>query len=112
MEKRKVKIYYTSDVHGYFYPTSYGDREVKPMGLFACASEYKKDNDTLVIDGGDMLQGSAYAYYSRNILGNCEYIAQMVNDCGYDFYTLGNHDFNYGQEYQAIYRNNHKGTSV
>lgn len=92
MEKRKVKIYYTSDVHGYFYPTSYGDREVKPMGLFACASEYKKDDDTLVIDGGDMLQGSAYAYYSRNILGSCEYIAQMVNDCGYDFYTLGNHD--------------------
>ncbi len=112
MEKRKVKIYYTSDVHGYFYPTSYGDREVKPMGLFACASEYKKDDDTLVIDGGDMLQGSAYAYYSRNILGNCEYIAQMVNDCGYDFYTLGNHDFNYGQEYQVIYRNNHKGTCV
>ena len=31
------------------------------MGLFACASEYKKDDDTLVIDGGDMLQGSAYA---------------------------------------------------
>ena len=59
-----------------------------------------------------MLQGSAYAYYSRNILGSCEYIAQMANDCGYDFYTLGNHDFNYGQEYQAIYRNNHKGTCV
>lgn len=36
----------------------------------------------------------------------------MANDCGYDFYTLGNHDFNYGQEYQAIYRNNHKGTCV
>ena len=38
------------------------------MGLFACASEYKKDDDTLVIDGGDMLQGSAYAYYSRIFL--------------------------------------------
>lgn len=72
------------------------------MGLFACASEYKKDDDTLVIDGGDMLQGSAYAYYSRNILGSCEYIAQMANDCGYDFYTLGNHDFNYGQEYRLF----------
>lgn len=112
MEKKKVKIYYTSDVHGYFYPTTYGDCKVKPMGLFACASEYKKDDDTLVLDGGDMLQGSAYAYYSKNILGTCEYIAQMVNDCGYDFYTLGNHDFNYGQAYQAIYRKNHKGTCV
>lgn len=101
---KKLKIYFTSDVHGYFYPTTYGDREVKPVGLFSSAAAFEKDDETLIIDGGDMLQGSAFAYYCKNVLKTPKYIAQMVNDCGYDYVTLGNHDFNYGQEYQAKYR--------
>jgi len=29
-----------------------------PLGLFKCASRFRKDGNTLVIDGGDILQGS------------------------------------------------------
>lgn len=29
MQQRKLKIYFTSDVHGYFYPTTYGDMTEK-----------------------------------------------------------------------------------
>lgn len=112
MNERKLKICFTSDVHGYFYPTTYGDLEKKPVGLFQCVGGFEKDEDTLIIDGGDMLQGSAFAYYCRQTLRNPEKIAEIMNDCGYDFYTLGNHDFNYGQEYQAMYRNAHKGQCV
>lgn len=110
--KRKLKLYFTSDVHGYFYPTSYGDRKEKPMGLFQCAAGFERDENTLVLDGGDMLQGSAYAYYCRQILGSCGPIAEAVNDCGYDYYALGNHDFNYGREYQKEYIQAHKGTCI
>lgn len=112
MKEKYLKICFTSDVHGYFYPTSYGDRVEKDMGLLQCAADFHKDEDTLVIDGGDILQGSAFASYCRQKLQSPEMIAQIMNDCGYDYYTLGNHDFNYGLEYQGLYRNAHQGRCV
>ena len=60
---RKININYTSDVHGYFYPTTYGDMEEKNIGLFKCYSQFIHDEDTLTIDGGDILQGSAFNFY-------------------------------------------------
>lgn len=107
--KKILKICFTSDVHGYFYPTTYGDMQQKAMGLFACAGSFEKDENTLVLDGGDMLQGSAFAYYCKQVLKTPECIAEIVSDCGYDYYTLGNHDFNYGMDYQEIYRSRHEG---
>jgi 2',3'-cyclic-nucleotide 2'-phosphodiesterase/3'-nucleotidase len=111
MEK-KLKVYFTSDVHGYFYPTTYGDRTEKNVGLFQCAPWFEKDEQTLVIDGGDVLQGSAFASYCRQVLQSPQTIAEIMNDCGYDYYTLGNHDFNYGQAYQAEYRRYHRGHCI
>lgn len=58
--EQTLKIYFTSDVHGYFYPTTYGDLKRKDLGLFSFARDFKKDENTLVIDGGDILQGSAF----------------------------------------------------
>ena len=66
----------------------------------------------VVIDGGDILQGSAFSTYCRQVLQSPEIIAQIMNDCGYDFYTLGNHDFNYGQEYLKEYRTSCNGICV
>ena len=58
MEKKTFTIYFTSDLHGYIYPTDYRSREIRDIGLFKCASQFRKDGNTLVIDGGDILQGS------------------------------------------------------
>lgn len=109
---KKCKIFFTSDVHGYFYPTTYGDMDVKPVGLFQCASNFVKDDDTLIIDGGDILQGSALAYYCKHIYKSNNPISSIMNDIGYDYFTLGNHDFNYGQEYQKNYIEHHAGRCV
>ena len=49
--EQTLKIYFTSDVHGYFYPTTYGDLKRKDLGLFSFARDFKKDENTLVIDG-------------------------------------------------------------
>ncbi|WP_077276199.1 hypothetical protein [Vagococcus penaei] len=58
-----AKIYYTSDVHGYLFPTDYSDHETKPMGLLSIANAVQKDENTLIIDGGDMFQGSPFVNY-------------------------------------------------
>lgn len=100
---QNLKIYFTSDVHGYFFSTSYASREEQNRGLLKCASSFKKDGNTLVMDAGDILQGSAYTYYCQSELKSNESIADIMNQCGYDVITFGNHDFNYGTEYLRQY---------
>lgn len=103
--KTSIKIYFTSDIHGFFYPTNYADRKEKDIGLLKCANQFEKDGNTLIIDGGDILQGSAFTYYCQKEIKSNKPIAQMMNLCGYDYVTLGNHDFNYGQQYFEDYIN-------
>ena len=60
---RKLNIVYTSDVHGYLFPTNYAAKDEMPMGLFKLEAAFERDGNTLVIDGGDMLQGSPFAAF-------------------------------------------------
>lgn len=98
-----MKIYYTSDVHGYLYPTNYADQTEQRMGLLKCIPNFKKDENTLIIDGGDMLQGSALATYCQEHQEEGFPQAVAMNQAGYDFVTLGNHDVNFGTAYLADY---------
>ena len=105
METKNFTIYFTSDLHGYIYPTDYRSREERDIGLFKCASQFHKDGNTLIIDGGDILQGSPLGAYCHDTLGDASRFAEMMNRCGYDYVTLGNHDFNYGMAYLDSYLN-------
>lgn len=100
---QNLKIYFTSDVHGYFFPTSYASREAQNRGLLKCAGKFQKDGNTLVMDAGDILQGSAFTYYCQSELKSNAVIADIMNQCGYDVVTFGNHDFNYGTGYLRAY---------
>ena len=92
----KLTIYFTSDTHGYLYPTNFASKQPLPMGLLPMS--FPKDENTLVIDGGDTIQGSPLTYFCK--LHNRELpIAQAMNDRGYNYVTLGNHDFNNGYDY-------------
>ena len=104
MEK-KARIYYTSDVHGYLFPTSYGDRKERPMGLLNCISNFKKDGNTLIFDGGDTLQGSPLASYisRKDRAPKTDPMAKVYNQAGYDALVLGNHDFNFGYDRLSEY---------
>ncbi|NCB63235.1 MAG: bifunctional metallophosphatase/5'-nucleotidase [Clostridia bacterium] len=101
---KKLTIYFTSDLHGYMYPTDYRGGGEKDVGLFKCAHNFKKDGNTLVIDGGDNLQGSAFAAFCHDSLGSPRPLGEIMNRCGYDYVTLGNHDFNFGPAYLGGYR--------
>lgn len=99
--ERSFTIFYTSDVHGYLSPTTYNDRSEQPTGLLNCISRFEKDGNTLVLDGGDTLQGSPMAaYLSSDGQGadHGEPMADVFNAGGYDGVTPGNHDFNFGYD--------------
>jgi len=91
----KLTIYFTSDTHGFLYPTNFASITPRAQGLLAMS--FPKDGNTLIMDGGDTLQGSPLTYYchSKSLPIPC---ADVMNDLGYDYVTLGNHDFNYGYE--------------
>ena len=92
----KLTIYFTSDTHGYLYPNNFSDKQPRSMGLLSM--RFPKDENTLVIDGGDTIQGSPVTYLCR-LEGRELPVAQAMNDRGYDYVTLGNHDFNNGYDY-------------
>ena len=102
----KIKVIHTSDLHGYFFPTDYLDRERKATGYLSLLNNIKKDDFTILTDGGDTLQGSSFAYYVKEFLGS-DIIADLMQNV--DYYTLGNHDFNYGYPYLKSYVENMKG---
>lgn len=100
---KDLKIYFTSDIHGYIYPTDYIGKDQKNIGLLNIINEFKKNGNTLVIDCGDTIQGSPFTNYLVNTEFSLHPIAEIMNAGGYDFITLGNHDFNYGQTYLKKY---------
>lgn len=104
-----LKIIHTSDLHGYFFPTDYLDREKKNVGYLSLLNNIKKDDHTILTDGGDILQGSSFAYYVKENL-NSNVVADIMQNV--DYYTLGNHDFNYGYDYLKTYVENMKGKLV
>lgn len=103
MEEKTLKIYFTSDIHGYVFPTDYRDPGECDIGLFKCVNQFHKDGNTLFIDGGDVLQGSPLCAFCHDSIGEASQFAEIMNCCGYDYVTLGNHDFNYGMEYLNSY---------
>lgn len=108
---KNLKIYYTSDVHGYIFPTDYLDRNLKEVGYLSLLTEFNRDENTLLLDAGDMLQGSALSYYLEK-KNDSKKLAEILNDVGIDYYTLGNHDFNFGYEYLKNFIENNKATLV
>ena len=105
---KQLRICFTSDTHGYLYPTNYTDCSEKDIGLMKLAAAFQPDGNTLILDGGDTLQGSPMTnYYYRltpeqrrqtmpDVSLGIQPFAAVLNACGYQYVTLGNHDFNYG----------------
>lgn len=102
---KNLRLIFTSDIHGYFFPTDFISKDKKQLGLLHIASKFNRNENTLIIDGGDTLQGSPLTYYCREV-DSPEIVAKIMNEVGYNFVTIGNHDFNYGYEYFKRYLQN------
>lgn len=104
---KKLKIIFTSDTHGHLFPENYTAKCKEDSGLLNIAHQIEKDGNTLVLDGGDTLQGTPLSQYyiSRRRSYPFQPLAEGFNAMGCDYFTLGNHDFNFGYEVLKEYIN-------
>lgn len=91
-----MDIYFTSDTHSYVYPEDYTGTGLKNMGYMAAASQFRPGS--LVIDGGDLLQGSPLLRFEMKSGIKNHLAIRAFNAANLDIYVPGNHDFDYGYE--------------
>ncbi|MBK3495830.1 bifunctional metallophosphatase/5'-nucleotidase [Viridibacillus sp. YIM B01967] len=100
MKKTKIHLLATSDIHGYVYPTLYREKKEEPIGLAKVATiiqQRRRDGQVILIDNGDLIQGSPLTYYHAKFKSEVDNpIIQVANYLHYDAAIFGNHEFNFG----------------
>jgi 2',3'-cyclic-nucleotide 2'-phosphodiesterase / 3'-nucleotidase len=100
-----LRIMETTDIHVNLLPYDYyADKANDTMGLSRTATLIdgirKEATNAMLIDNGDLLQGSPmgdYVAYERGMKdGDLHPVMKGMNLLGYECSTLGNHEFNYG----------------
>lgn len=100
-----LKIAFTTDVHGNFFPFNFITLQPGEGSLARVATAIDSirqevgDDNFLLLDNGDILQGQPTAYYYNFIDTETPHIvSQMYNFLGYDATTIGNHDIETGHD--------------
>ncbi len=93
-----ITILGTSDVHGRIFPWDYAlDAEDTGAGYLKIASVVKdiksKNKNVILVDAGDTTQDNSIELFQKE---ETNPIIEVMNDIGYDTWTLGNHEFNFG----------------
>ena len=100
-----LRIMETTDLHVNVLPYDYyADKPNDTMGLARTAmlieGVRKEATNSMLVDNGDLLQGSPmgdYIAYERGMKdGDLHPVMKGMNLLGYECSTLGNHEFNYG----------------
>lgn len=96
----EITIIATSDVHGKVLPINYATNEPnKTVSLSMISSMIEKvreeDENVILVDGGDTVQGTAMTYYFSYFEPEMDDpMMKALRMMGYDLWTLGNHEFN------------------
>ncbi|RDW17160.1 bifunctional metallophosphatase/5'-nucleotidase [Oceanobacillus arenosus] len=101
-----IDILYTSDIHGHVLPVLYGTNEEAEVGLAKYATVVKetraKNEDVIVLDNGDLIQGTPLMTYYLNHGSQKENpMIGIFNQLQLDAGVIGNHEFNFGKEILA-----------
>lgn len=98
-----ITILQTSDIHGNIFPVNYGTNTYAESGLAKVSTlvdlERRKEEHVLLIDNGDLIQGTPLTYHYARSDGKeigPHPMTAALNEIGYDASVFGNHEFNYG----------------
>lgn len=94
----KIQVLATSDLHGRFYPWEYAsDAAITSGSMTKVATLVKQlralNPNTILVDNGDTIQDNSASLFLNE---NVHPMMLGMNEMGYDTFTLGNHEFNYG----------------
>jgi len=97
-----IKIIETTDIHGSIFPFDFIKNNVinnSQSQVYSYVKEERnnKQQEVVLLDNGDILQGQPVVYYSNFEDVNSEHIcASVMNFMKYDAATVGNHDIEAG----------------
>jgi len=93
-----LDIYYLNDFHGSILEDSPDEMGFANIGNFLITQKEAHPNNTIILAGGDMLQGSALSNYYFGLS-----TIEMMNEMYFDAFTVGNHEFDWGIEVVTNY---------
>lgn len=101
----RLKWLHTSDMHANLFGCDYrnGMRYVggglSDIYSYICDLKKESNNQFIITDGGDCLQGQPLAYYYNFVDTKSPHlIAEVMNEMGYACGVMGNHDIETGEE--------------
>lgn len=99
-----IRIIYTTDTHGSIFPYNFVTGEDAQHSLAQAVTyieEARNSSDNVILlDAGDMLQGTPAVYYYNNVDTAHNIIPRIYNHLKYDAVCIGNHDIETGH---AVY---------
>lgn len=94
-----LQIYVTTDLHGMLLPfdNTEGIATDHSLANLATLVQSSGNDNTLLLDNGDILQGDPLVYYYNYVdTTRLHAVADILNHLGYDAATAGNHDIEAG----------------
>lgn len=85
LSSKDIYLIFTSDVHSFTEETN------NYSSIKQIKKNYQKEGYAVLIDGGDFAQGNEPGNSSKGLD-----IIDLMNYAGYDYATIGNHDFDFG----------------
>ena len=113
-----IQILSTSDLHGKFLPYEYATNSVSQGSLAQVATIVKEQRaanpNTIVLDNGDTIQDNSQSLFLDNSKtpNNINPMIFAMNEIGYDTWTFGNHEFNYGVDVLKSISSKFTGTAL
>ncbi|MGM0411136.1 MAG: 5'-nucleotidase C-terminal domain-containing protein, partial [Bacillota bacterium] len=87
----EFSILHTNDTHGRVEEGDYAGMGFAKVSTIV--NDYREEGEVILLDAGDTFHGQNIVNLSEG-----ESIVRILNHMGYDALTVGNHDFNFGQE--------------